>query len=247
MTDGLQTSLDRLIREEEALTWSCHRRLGSVVILAERALALLNTFVVSIDQDHPFSAALMLAIHKASSLAFLSLVRKHLAQSQLNQRLMIEYTSLTAYMMAHPDTDMTQPNRAEPGKLMPSKKIAEAAYRWMNSDWPHQSGLLKGRKDQINDTLSHANIYGTHFTFDWEGSPDDVFKGSFFDQSKLTVEQTYLLAFVQLVCLVVYTLCEVAAKHGALVIRPQSLAELIQLGADCDTYGADLAKRLDLR
>jgi len=233
---GLRTRLDVLIREEQDLTWSGHDRLGPVVQLGERAVASLNTFVASVDAEYPFAAALMLSIHKATTLAFLSILRKHLAQSQLNQRLVIEYTSLTAYMLAHPDSPMVGPSKDDPAKLVPSKKVTDSAYKWIASALPAQSDFLKERKNQINDTLSHANIYGSHFTFDWDGTDEGIFKGSFFDVTNIAVEQAYMLSFVQTIIIVVYTLTEVADKHGGFVIQNGSRWTLQKLAADTDAY-----------
>lgn len=243
---GLKTTLDALIRQEQDLTWSGHERLGLVVNLGELAVASLNTFIASVDGEFPFAAALMLSIHKATTLAFLSILRKHLAQSQLNLRLVIEYTSLTAYMLAHPDSPMVKPTKDDPTKFVPSERVGNSAYKWMAEAFPDQSAFLKERKDQINETLSHANIYGSHFTFDWDGTNEGIFKGSFFDMTEQHVEQTYMLAFVQTIIFVIHTLTQIADKHGGFVIQKGSRQALQKLAADTDAYAKALAAKLKL-
>ncbi|MGH6651182.1 MAG: hypothetical protein ACREB7_08635 [Sphingopyxis sp.] len=243
----LRTTLQALIDEEAARTRNAGQRYGSFVELAQSAIGLLNAFVVGIDRDHFLTAALMLSVQKSATLGFLSHVRAHTAQAEFNSRQLIEFCALAAYMLAHPDEDVTS-NADEGGGLQTSKSLTDKAYRWLDREHDHVSALLKDMKKQINDTASHASIYLTCFTFEWESSRDDseIFCGSFFDQQDDDVVRLYLASHARLVLLVIETLRQVAVAHGGFTMVEDIDERLALLDRDINAHRDALRPRLDM-
>jgi hypothetical protein len=215
---GLTTTLQALIDEEQALTADAAARLGAVVHVAETGLALLNTFVVSVGSEHFMAAALQLAIQKTATLAYLSYIRKHHAQAEFNTRQLIEYCALCAYLLAHPEEDMTR-SASGSDAFKPPKAMSIRAYKWLHQTRRHHSQILKEAKDQINDTAAHASIYMTQFTFDWQASMGEEFRDSFFDNMEIDAERLYVMSFARVVLIVIDTLRLTAETNGGFVLR----------------------------
>lgn len=243
----LVTTLRALIDEEHSRTLDARDRLGSFVPLAERAIALLNTLVTSVDRDHFMAAALMLSVQKSATLAFLSHLRGHTAQGDFNSRQLIEFCALTAYMLAHPDEDVTRGGEGT-GGFAPPKWVSVKAYRWLEAEHPHVSAMLKEMKDQINDTASHASLYLTHFTFEWRsgGYDSEHFRGSFFDSVDDDVVRTYLMSLSRLMVVVIETLRLASADHGGFTLKGGAEAELRQLDRDVNAHRDALGKRMGM-
>jgi hypothetical protein len=245
----LTTTLQALIDEEQARTANAHDRLGTFVPLCQSAIALLNTFIESVGRDHFLAAALMLSINKSATLSFLAYVRGHIAQAEFNSRQTIEFCALAAYLAAHPEEDVTKPDDDGTGGFKPPKDISVKAYKWLNKEHPHHSALLKDMKDQINSSASHASLYLTHFTFDWEsgGYDEDQFRGSFFDNTDEDVSRLYLMSLAHLILIVVDTMRLVSKQHGGLVLRRGVDNDLAKLDHAINELRALLAKRMGLQ
>lgn len=97
--------------------------------------------------------------------------------------------------------------------------LNKQAYKWMDTEHSDLSKMLLELKTQINQTASHASIYLTHFTFDWEASRGDTFQGSFFDKVDLNVTRLALMSLARSIIIVVQTLRLTAEKHGGFVVR----------------------------
>lgn len=246
--DALTTTLQALINEEQERTADASDRLGTFVPLVQRGIALLNTCVSTIDRDQFMSAALMLAVQKSATLSFLSYVRGHIAQAEFNMRQTIEFTALTAYMLAHPEEDITKGPEESAAGFKPPKVVSAKAYKWLNKEHGHVSALLKEMKDQINDTTAHASVYLTHFTFDWEsGSHDkDVFRGSFFDSAEDDVFRLYLMSLARLLVLVIETIRQVTDKHGGFVLKDTTVDELHRLDHAVNAHRDALAAKMGM-
>ncbi len=248
MSEGgqLLTTLQSLIDEETKRTRKARDQYGSYVNLAQSAIALLNTFIVSIGRNHFLCAALMLSVQKSATLGFLSYVRAHTAQAEFNSRQLIEFCVLTAYMLAHPDEDVTRSTNGGGEGFRTPKSLSAKAYRWLGCEYGHVSALLKDMKDQINDTASHASIYLTHFTFDWESGREDAecFNGSFFDQQDDDVVRLYLMSHARLVLLVIETLRRVAVAHGGFTLIDDIDERLALLDRDVNAHRDALGPRL---
>jgi hypothetical protein len=240
---NLMTNLQALIEEERELTASARDRLGSFVELGQSALALLNTFIASIGPDHVLAAALQLATQKAATLAFLSYIRHHLAQAEFNSRQVIEFCSLCAFLLAHPEEDVAKGTAEQPGCLKPPKPLSGKAYKWMEKEHPHHSELLLGMKNQINDTASHASVCLTHFTFDWEAGDGDEYRGSFFDNIEPDVSRLYLVSFARLILIVVETIRLTAERYGGFTLREGIVQELTDLERNIEAHRVALGKR----
>ena len=240
------TTLQALIDEEEDRTRNARARYGTFVPLGQSAIGLLNTFIASIGRDHFLAAALMLSIQKSATLSFLSYIRGHIAQAEFNSRQMIEFCALTAYLLAHPEENVTAGADDNTNGFKSPKAMSGQAYKWLNKEHPHQSALLKEAKDQINETASHASIYLTHFTFEWEsgGYESDQFRGSFFDNLNDDVVRLYLMSFSRLVVIVVEILRLVSEKHGVFTLKENVINELSQLDRNVNTHRESLATRM---
>ena len=245
MSDGLlRTNLQELIEEEVARTREARNRYGSFVDIAQSAIALLNTFVVSVGRRYFLAAAFMLSVKKSATLGFLSHIRAHTAQAEFNSRQLIEFCALTAYAIAHPDEDVTRTNAEGEGFRAP-KSLSNQAYFWLDDTYNHMSSLLKEAKNQINETESHANVYLTQFTFDWHSdfAASETFKGSFFDQEDDDVVRLYLMSHARLVLIVIEAIRQVARDHGGLVLIKDIEQKLARLDRDVNAHRNALAPR----
>ena len=242
----LMTTLQSLIYEEQELTAQAGNRLGSVVQVAETALALLNTFVISIGEEHFMAAALQLAIQKTATLAYLSYIRQHHAQAEFNTRQLIEYCALCAYLLAHPLEDMTRNPSDKGSAFKPPKAMSVRAYKWLHQALRHHSQILKEAKEQINDTAAHASIYMTQFTFNWEASRGSEYMGSFFDNMEINAQRLYVMSFARVVLVVIDTLRRTAETHGGFVIRDGLEAQLRQLELRINTHRDAIGTRMGI-
>jgi hypothetical protein len=242
----LQTTLKALIREEAERTISATTRYGSFADLSLSALQLLNTFVVSVNHDHFLSAALMTSVQKSATLGFLSYVRSHTAQAEFNSRQLIEFCVLTAYMLAHPNEDVTRTSDTESGTFRTPKSLNKKAYRWLDESLGHLSALLKEMKSQINDTTSHASIYLTHFTFNWqsEHKNSEMFEGSFFDNQNDDIVRLYLMSHARLVVIVIEILRAVVETHGGFILIDDIKERLALLDRNVNSHRDALAERM---
>lgn len=244
----LTTTLQALINEEQERTADASERLGTFVHLAGQGLVLLKTFVRTVDQNQFVAAALMLAVRKSATLSFLSYIRGHIAQAGFNMRQTIEFSVLTAYMLAHPDEKITKESEDSAVGFKPPKAISGKAYKWINKEYADVSKLLEDMKDQINDTTAHASIYLTHFTFDWGGDSEDksVFRGSFFDRVDDDVFRLYLMSLARLLVLVIETIVRVNEKHRGFVLQETTIGELQQLSHAVDAHRHALAAKMKM-
>lgn len=242
----LQTTLEALIREEAERAVSAPTRFGTFADLSLSALQLLNTFVVSVNHDHFLSAALMTSVQKSATLGFLSYVRSHTAQAEFNSRQLIEFCVLTAYLLAHPNEDVTHTADNESGALRTPKSLNNKAYRWLDQSFGHLSELLKEMKSQINDTTSHASIYLTHFTFNWqsEHQNSEMFEGSFFDNQDDDIVRLYLMSHARLVVIAIEILRAVVEKHGGFVLIGDIKERLALLDRNVNFHRDALAERM---
>jgi hypothetical protein len=247
MTESqLQTTLEALIREEAERTVNAPTRYGSFADLSLSAIRLLNTFVLSVNRDHFLSAALMSSVRKSATLGFLSYVRSHTVQAELNSRQLIEFCVLTAYILAHPDEDVTCTADAETGAFRAPKQLSKKAYRWLEESFGQLSTLLKDMKSQINETTSHASIYLTNLTFNWQSQQwgSDAFKGSFFDNQSDDIVRLYLMSHARLVLIVVETIRSVVEKHGGFVLLEDIKERLALLDSSINAHRDALAERM---
>jgi hypothetical protein len=245
---SLTTTLQALVDEEQVRVAGARDRLGTFVPLVQEGIELLNTCVATIDPDHFMAAALMFAVQKAATLSFLSYIRGHVAQAEFNMRQTIEFTALTAYMLAHPEEDITKGPENSAAGLQPPKAVSGKAYRWLDKQHGHLSALLKEMKGQINDTTAHASIYLTHFTFDWKigGYDREVFRGSFFDNIEEDVSRLHLMSLARLLVLVVEVIRKVSDTHGGFTLNNSAVDELHRLDRRVNAHRDALAARMGM-
>ncbi len=242
----LTTTLQALIDEECQRTANAASRFGTFATLVQDGVGLLNTCVKSADDNQFMAVALMLAVQKSVCLAFLSYIRGHIAQAEFNVRQSVEFTALMAYMLAHPEEDVTSATATV--SFQPAKVISGRAYKWLATEHSHISKLLKDIKDQINDTTAHASPYLTHFTFDWESGSESAksFRGSFFDNVEDNVFRLYLMSLGRLIVIIIETLRQVSEKYGGFHLRENITSDLHHLDRTVIAHRDSLASRMGM-
>ena len=221
-------------------------RLGpDFVGLADRSLALLNDFNVSVGEDHFMAAALIMRMQKCATLSCLSILRSHFAQSELNNRQAIEFCVLAAYMLANPQVDVTTAVDGSPEKFRAPKDLSKIAIKWLNRSFPDESAALKEQKEMINSTASHASVYSTFHSFDWNKRETEVYQGFFFDRLDVPNTKLLLVSFSQLTLLFVKTLRLTAEKFGGLTIRDTARQDEARIGREAALLMPSLRRELD--
>jgi hypothetical protein len=183
MKKRMQTfTLVEAIAQEDRRFSTAEERLGSHPDMVRTGLELLRECVVTITHDHYMAATLLIAMQKSATLAYLSLLRDHTMQADANSRNLIEFAVLAAYMLAHPDEEIVDVE-GDPEAFQDPQKVRRKANKWLDVEEPTISAMLHEVKLAINDSTAHGNVYGTHFSFDWDASGPDspMFRGSFCD------------------------------------------------------------------
>lgn len=241
------TTLKALLDEENALVISANDRLGSFVPLATRGRSLFFDAVSSIGRDHFIIALLMMAMQKTATLAFLSYLRKHVTQAEFNCRQLIEFCSITAYLIAHPEAELADPLADNLLTLDKSKSLSSKAYKWLKVAQPENSASLLEYKNMINDTVSHANLYVGNFTFELNSSGDNsLFEGTFFDRVDDDVIRLHLLSFGHLNLLIIRTIREASSLQQPITFVKDIEEILTQFERDLLAHQHALGKKMEL-
>jgi hypothetical protein len=242
-----KASLQALVQEEFELTASAHDRLGSFVPLAATGTSLLNNSIASIGRDHFVVAALMIAMQKASTLAFLSYVRKHVAQAEFNCRQLIEFCALAAYLLAHPEIELGDPRDDSSLALAKAKALSGKAYKWLNQQHPLHSKNLLEFKGIINDTTAHASVYVSYFTFPWDGeNTTDCFDGTFFDMVDDDTIRMYLTSLARLILVVIDTLRVAAKSHSGITFYEDLEQTLARFERDIQAHRDAVGEKMNV-
>jgi len=212
--------------------------LGTIVPIAQRGLAILNTSIVSVTSNTGVVAAFMLAIQKSITLAYLSYIRAHTVQADFNCRQAIELTALAAFVLANPEAELLDHSDPANPVFLPTKMLAKQAYRWLETEEPELSDFLKEFKNRINESTAHASIYVTHLTVDLDSltSNGDVFTGSFFDNLGVNETRTFLMSFCRLVVLIVETIRRANDKSQGIGMRAGLEQEIYLYAKVIDGY-----------
>lgn len=234
----LTITLQALIEEEQQRTFNARQRLGNIIPIAQQALSILNTSVVSINQNNGLIAAFMLGIQKSVTLAYLSYVRGHTAQAEFNCRQAIELTALGAYLLANQNVELLDETDPNNPKLKASQYLSKKAYRWLGESEPELNRFLKEFKDRINESTAHGSIYVTHLTVDLDSLTDnrDLFVGSFFDNLGVNEARTFLMSFCRLVVLIIETMRRANEKSRGIVFKDDLKDELDHCASVVDGY-----------
>jgi hypothetical protein len=116
---------------------------------------------------------------KHHMLALLSTLRLHKVQSMMNLRQVLEAGTAAAFAIANPEMHHFA-DIDEIGLLDPSKALGRKRYKWLDKHFAEASKLIKGKKELINETTSHANIVSANQTFDVDDERKNV-AAPFFD------------------------------------------------------------------
>lgn len=234
----LTTTLQALIDEEQRRVRSAEYRLGSIIPLAQNAMTILNTAVVSVDTRNAIIAAFLMAIQKSVALAFLSYVRGHTAQAEFNCRQAIEFTCLGAFLLANQDVEYLDVTDHENPIFKPPQAMRVKAFKWFDEVEPLLSGLLKEFKEHINEHTAHGSAYLTSLTIDHNNfdAGGDRFDGSFFDNLSINETRTYLMSFCRLVVLIVETMRRANEASGVIGFKPGLQDEIAECARKVDAY-----------
>lgn len=240
----LTTTLQELLEDECQRTFNAQERLGTIVPIAQQGLTILNTSIISVSAGNGIIAAIMLAIQKSVTLAFLSYIRAHTAQAEFNCRQAIEFTALGAYFLANPSVDVVDSTDPSNPKLLPNKPMALKAYKWLEHAEPELSHLLKAFKEQINDNTAHGSLYVSHLTINIETLTDegDAFTGSFFDNLTVTDTRAYLMSLCRLIVLVMETMRRANGDTHGIMLRDGIENEIDHYAHVVDGYREALGK-----
>lgn len=236
------------MQEEFELTDSAQDRLGSFVPLATMGTSLLHSSISTIGRDHFVVAALLIAMQKAATLAFLSYVRKHVAQAEFNCRQLIEFCSLASYLLSHPEIELADHSEESPLMLAKTKALSGKAYKWLDQAHPQHSKDLLEFKNMINDTTPHASVYVSYFTFAWGGeTQSNCFDGSFFDVVDDDVTRLYLTSLARLTLVVIDTLRVAAQSNSGIIFNNDLLQTLEQFDRDIHAHRDALGTRMNIK
>ena len=192
MTDIKHTTLADIIESERAMALGAEARYGDFFGNAAAFMGLLTSFLKSINHDRYIFAMFLAQARKHYTLAILSAVRLHNTQALMDLRQVLEAGACAAYAIANINpADFADVD--EQGLLNPSQELTRKRYKWLEKKFPHGSQGIKGMKDAINASASHANIVSAHHNFkvaeDWKR-----FDTPFFDVEDEYFVKTDLLA-----------------------------------------------------
>jgi hypothetical protein len=218
-----------LLREETDLVTTSEECLGTFVPLAARGVEFMHSSISTIGRDHFVIAALLIAMQKAAALALLSYLRNHTAQAEFNCRQLIEFCSLTAYLLAHPEIELSDPSEGSLISSHKSRDLRDKAHKWLGQKHPDLSISLLEYKKMINDTVAHASIFVSHFNFHWDHAEEESpFEGSFFDKVKDDEARLHLLSLCHLTILITETVWT-AAKSGNAIVFIESFEKQLTM------------------
>lgn len=238
------TTLEEFINAEQHLTVNAPERLGSIVDISQQGLAILNTSIIRINERQDLIAPFMLSIQKSMTLAFLSYIRSHTVQAELNCRQAIELTTLGAYFLANQDVSALDHTDPENPKFKKFKRLSCKANKWLERIEPKLSELLEKIKRSINENTAHGNTYVTQLTIDLNNPTDDgeYFTGSLFDNFSINDIRAYLVQFCELVTLIIETMRRANEQSQGIVFKDSLRSELAIYARAIDIYRSALGE-----
>ncbi len=174
-----EETVDDILNSEAELVRNAPEKYGEYFAFAMETINLLNGFVASIDGTRFIFSLFLSQVRKNVLLAILSTVRLHRVQALMDMRQVLEAGASVAFAISHTDIDNFA-DKDEDGVINSTKELAAIRYRWLAEHHPAASRSIKGMKDNLNDSIAHANIiYGMlNFRPDFER---DKFETPFFD------------------------------------------------------------------
>jgi len=229
MTDIKHTTLADIIESERAMAFGAEARYGEFFTNAAALMAFFSSFLKSINHDRYVFAMFLAQARKHYTLAILSTVRLHHTQALMDLRQVLEAGSCAAYAIANVDpADFADVDKQ--GLLNPSQELTRKRYRWLEKKFPHGSAGIKGMKEAINASASHANIVSAHYNFkigdDWRG-----FETPFFDVEDKYSVRTDLWQCANIALGLIDLFYGVGQKYGGIVFAEDFLLRFQALEA----------------
>jgi hypothetical protein len=229
MTDVKHTTLVDIIESERTMALGGEARYGEFFANAAAFMGLFTSFLKSINRDRYIFAMFLTQARKHYTLAILSAVRLHHTQALMDLRQVLEAGACAAYAIANIDpADFADVD--EHGLLNPSKDLTRKRYKWLEEKFPHGSQSIKGMKDEINTSASHANIVTAHHNFK---IADDgkQFGTSFFDVEDDHLVKIDLWQSANIALGLVDLFYGVAQQYGGIVFADDFLPRFQALAA----------------
>ena len=118
-------------------------------------------------------------VKKHITLALLSAVRQHHVQCGMNTRQVLEAGAWAAYALAHDDPNLFRTQTPQ-GAEVP-RSLSRACNRWISGNYEEHSNTISRLKNQINESVAHANIVYAFETFNIVTEGRTGFSTPFFD------------------------------------------------------------------
>ncbi len=147
----------QLSNAENELVKQASERFGESFFHANDLVIWLWEFIKQVTPAGLAFSIYLAQLKKTSTLALLSIVRKHETQAQLLMRTSIEAVVKSAYAMVNKNLEDYLDITKE-GNTFEKRSIKIDAYRWIEMNYAERSKSLKGMKDNINLLWSHSNI-----------------------------------------------------------------------------------------
>jgi hypothetical protein len=150
----------QLSEQENALIINAPTEYGNIFQNAHDLVYLTGHFISNIKPDGHVFSLFIPQVQKALTLSLLSCLRNHEVQLNMMLRYALESAVLAGYALNNPNLDdfcYTDSRNC----LCPKEKAKDAAYKWINNNFPSFSDKIKYMKDSINESFAHANILST--------------------------------------------------------------------------------------
>jgi hypothetical protein len=174
-----QSTIAEIIQTENYLILNALARYGEFYEYALSSTVFLSNFIKSASRREELFIRFASQVKKHHTLAVFSTVRLHRVQAMMDLRQTLEAGACAAYALRNPDpshfVDITQN-----GLLNPSRKLTDKRYKWLDAQFPQGSAAIKERKDQINESMSHANLINTSQNF-FAPEGKNLIEAPFFD------------------------------------------------------------------
>jgi hypothetical protein len=110
-------------------------------------------------------------------LAFISVLRQHTIQAEMNIRQALEAFVLACYAL-----EFTNENnyvyKDENGFVREKSKVKGKAYKWLENKYPYHNKKVRYFKDRVNELFAHPSLITTFYNSSME---DEYFRTSYFD------------------------------------------------------------------
>lgn len=119
-------------------------------------------------------------IKKNILLAFFSTLRQHHVQMGMNLRQVLEHLSWAIYAMWNSEEEKFF-KKDKNWLIEFPENLWNVKNKWLTNNFPKWSEKIKDLKNQINETVAHANIVYAFLNTDYKNIKDGIINMTFFD------------------------------------------------------------------